>query len=353
MTLSNRSNPTSLADDRPHKLARVAEILDAHGADEILLTQTENLAWFFDGARTSVPLGGPPVFSAAVRRDGTAQVTALANETDRLAAEEITGAEMRSVAWFDDLAAGHRGLRDTDVADELRAARARLLPGERARYGALGQDMARIMTAVLGAARPETTERQLAAELARASVAAGAAPMVVLVAGESRAATPHPLPTDAPLGRRAMAVLTSERHGLHANLTRWVGFGAPEPEATSAVLQVEADALAATRPGRALGEVLEDIAASYARHGLGDEAWKRHHQGGPTGYLGRDPKATPGAAERVFAGQAFAWNPWAPHAKVEDTVIIGDTGLEVLTVDPEWPTTVVRGLARPITLDLS
>jgi Xaa-Pro aminopeptidase len=338
--------------DRRAKLERIARILDERGAERILLTQPENLAWLLDGARTSVPLGGPAVFSATVHRDGEIVVTALANEADRLAAEEIAGARIRAVDWFADLGAPGL-LRDTDVAAELRAARARLLPEERRRYAALGRDLARVMSTVLSEAHPDLAERELAARLAGAVVAAGAEPAVLLVAGAARGGIQHPLPTGSPLGRRAMAVITGRRHGLHASLSRWVSFGEPEPDAQRAIREVEADVFAATRPGRPLRDVLDDIRAAYARHGLGEDAWLRHHQGGPAGYLGRDPKVVPGLPGEVVAGQAFAWNPWAPGAKIEDTVVVDDDRIQVLTTDPDWPTTDVRGLARPLDLDLS
>lgn len=345
------------ASDRPQKQQRLAAILDAHGADAIALTLPENLSWYFDGARCSVPYGGPPVFSALVHRDGTAVVTAPENEADRLAKEEIVGAEIRPVAWYADLSAtAGSALRDADVAEDMRRARATLLPVERRRYAALGGEAARAMTEVLERSHPQMSERELAADLARAVVAFGADPSVILVAGASRGALQHPLPTDAPIGDRVMAVLTVKRFGLHASLTRWVRFRGEETDAEAAIREVEADAFAASRPGRRLGEVLTDIATSYARHGFGTSefpAWRAHHQGGPTGYLGRDPKAAPESTALIAPGAAFAWNPWAPHAKIEDTVIIDGDAIDVLTVDPAWPTTQVRGLARPTCLDLS
>lgn len=345
-----------LTDDRPHKLRRVLAILEEKDADSLALTQPENLAWYFDGARTGVPYGGAAVFSAVIRRDGSAVVIAPENEADRLGAEEIGGADIRRVPWYADLAATDAALRDTDVAAELRRARASLLPVERERYRALGRDAASAMTRVLQSARPGLSEHALAAALARAVIDTGAAPSVILVAGQSRGGIPHPLPTAATLGDRAMAVVTARRHGLHVSLTRWVRFRGQDTTAEAAIREVEADAFAATRPGRALGDVLTDIAASYTRHGFGSTArpaWLEHHQGGPTGYLGRDPKAGPTSDVIVASGGAYAWNPWAPHAKVEDTVIIGDDAVDVLSVDPAWPTVDVRGIRRPLTLDLT
>jgi Xaa-Pro aminopeptidase len=342
--------------DRAAKLARIRELLDAQGARALVLTAPENLAWLLDGARVQVPYAGPPVVRAVVDRDGGIRVHALANEVDRLAAEELGGIEIHPVPWSESLPDPAPGvLVDTALVAELRAARAVLLPLERARYAALGAEAARATSAVLRSARPEQSEQALVADLAHAIVGLGAEPVVLLAAGSQRLAWRHPLPTGALLGRRAMAVVGARRHGLVVNLTRWVRFGAAEPaeaDADARLREVEADAFAATRPGRALADAFDDIRDAYPRHGFAPEEWTRHHQGGPTGYLGRDPKATDATRDLIRAGQAFAWNPSAPGAKVEDTVIVDADGIRVLTADPDWPSTSVRGLDRPLELEL-
>lgn len=350
--------PPLVTTDRPLKHARLVALLDERGADAIQLSRPETLSWYFDGPRTGVPFGGPPVFSAVVHRNGLATVTALENEIDRLAAEEIGGAEFRSVPWFEDPAGSGEPnlLRDVDVAADLRRIRAGLLPAERDRYRALGLDMATAMTRVLRSSHPTMSEHQLASHLLAAVAATGATPSVILVAGESRGYVQHPLPTDAVLGGKAMAVVTGVRFGLHVSITRWVRFRGDETPAERSLRRVEADIFAATVPGRALREVLADIGEAYAAHGFGTAdrpAWRAHHQGGPTGYLGRDPKATPRDEALVAHGGAFAWNPWVPYAKIEDTIVVDGAGIEVLTVDPEWPTTLVDELARPVALDLT
>ena len=239
------------------------------------------------------------------------------------------------------------------LADQLRAARSPLLPVEAERFRRLGQDAAEVATEVLSAAEPSWTEHRLAAELARGVMERGADPLVVLVGGEQRSDFPHPLPTAAPLGRRALAVVCARRHGLIVNLSRSVVFGslsAAEREGEQAIFAVERAALDATVPGSSLAEVLAVIAQAYADNGFHPDHWRRHHQGGVAGYAGRDPRATPDARDVVHVGQAFAWNPWAPSAKVEDTVLLGADGLEILTVDPRWPVVDVGGRLRPVTL---
>ena len=237
-------------------------------------------------------------------------------------------------------------LDEADAASDLRAARASLLPAELARYRALCREVAEVLTDAATAARPDDAERDVAARLAADLVARGIDPLVTLVAGRSRLAHRHPLPTAAPIGDRAMLVVCGRRHGLIANATRWVRWGASatDADAERRILDVEAAFLAGTWVGATVGEAFAAGIAAYGRAGFDPGEWRRHHQGGAAGYAGRDPRGTPAVTDPVQVDQAFAWNPTAPGAKVEDTVLVRADGIEVLTVDPRWPTTRVAGL---------
>ena len=97
-----------------------------------------------------------------------------------------------------------------------------------------------------------------------------------------------------------------------------------------------------TRPGRTLGELIFILQRAYADHGY-DGEWRKHHQGGPTGYLNREVIAYPGSDVKVRDQQAFAWNPSIPGAKSEDTILCTAEGIEVLTAcSDEWPTMIGR-----------
>jgi Xaa-Pro aminopeptidase len=143
--------------------------------------------------------------------------------------------------------------------------------------------------------------------------------------------------------------MCGRRAGLFANLTRFAWFREPtvaERRTAMDVALVEADALDATSPGATLGGVFAAITAAYDRLGH-PRAELNHHQGGTTGYRSREVIATPGDSTILDAPVAVAWNPSLTGAKIEDTVLLTDAGLEVLTLDPSWPTVEVAGRLRP------
>lgn len=342
--------------DRIAKTARLRRILDEHPeADALVLSSAETLAWYLDGARVTVPIGGAPVLTVQVDRTSET-VYCLSNEAERMVAEELPQAlHLETVPWSADLLAGRAGsnfLSEQQVAGELRRARASLLPQELAHYRLLCADLACLATDVLQRTAPQALEREIAAAAAGGIFAMGAEPLVVLVAGESRRQHRHPLPTHAAVGGEATLVLCARRRGMIANLTRRIRFRRPTEDITGSeqrILEVEAEILRATRVGRTFVHVFDEIASAYPAHGFAADEWMRHHQGGPTGYLGRDPKLTPTTPGNFVENQAFAWNPTAPGVKVEDTVLLTDAGLDVLTIDSRWPTVPVNGIPRPVT----
>jgi antitoxin VapB len=181
-------------------------------------------------------------------------------------------------------------------------------------------------------------------------------PRVVLVAGDRRQKVHrHPLPTSALLGPHALLAITAEREGLHLSLTRLVSFGPPPEELARLVrLSAEVDAamLGASRPGVALGEILTVADRAYAERGFPGE-WRRHHQGGLTGYRGREVFATPSEATQIPESAAVAWNPSITGgAKSEDTALVSADAIEVVTRTPALPELELDGLRRPGIVEL-
>jgi len=83
--------------------------------------------------------------------------------------------------------------------------------------------------------------------------------------------------------------------------------------------------LSASKPGTTVGDVLEVAADEYAAQGYPEE-WRHHHQGGITGYRGREVFAVPGEPTVLPGSCAVAWNPSITGgAKSEDTALVSET----------------------------
>ncbi|KRF08779.1 peptidase M24 [Arthrobacter sp. Soil782] len=348
-------------DERAIKRSRVLEILDRTGHESLLLTSNTAMTWYLGGSRLHISLAGDPIAMLLVDRERDHLVT-FNNEADRLMREELPAdVVVHPVPWHGSMhevmsrLSPSQPLDEASVRRELRNARQSLLPVEVEQYTELNTEVAGALTDVLSAARPHTPERDIAAELGARVIAMGAEPLVLLCNGRERSAFRHPLPTSSPLGRRAMAVVCARRRGMVANVTRWVRFDgstAAERDAEARIAAVEADIFAATVPGARLDGIFDVIHSSYAAHGFGPDQWRLHHQGGPAGYAGRDPRVTASTDDEVVPNQAFTWNPSGPGVKIEDTVLLTAEGIRVLSVDERWPTVEVNGLQRPMTLEI-
>lgn len=335
--------------DRIEKQWRISRVREAVGGT-VLLTSHESLSWYLEGVRTHVSLAGPPVLAVRAEADGDA-IYIADNEADRMIAEELLPADAERIVrvpwWIPPAAAAaaEPAVAEAEVAAALRTARARMLPAEIDRYRILGRVTAEVLTDALAAAHPAQTERETASAVSAGLVARGIDPIVVLVSGVERVGFRHPLPTAASLGDRAMVVVCGRRDGLIANATRWIG----APADDEPILAVERAFLDASTPGGRLDEAFTAGCTAYRRVGFDAGEWRRHHQGGPTGYAGRDPRASASTADLLVENQAFAWNPSAPGAKVEDTMLRTADGWEVLTLDERWPSVEYDGMCRPAT----
>jgi Xaa-Pro dipeptidase len=288
-----------------------------------------DVRWLLCGRGRPVSAGASP-YAVEVTPDA-ARVWYQDIERSRVEAEERweeLGYEPTPYPWFEPLP-------DFALRQDLQGLRLELGPEEVDRYRRAASDAAGAFVGVLGGLRPEQRELDVAGALAGDLHALGFTTPVVLVGGESRAPLHrHPLPTGTPLGRFALLAFTAERDGLYSSMTRIVSFGAPPAalqRAAAAAAEVDAAVLAEARPGRTLGELFDVLVRSYDALGLPDE-WRRHHQGGLTGYRGREVFAVPGEATALPATCAVAFNPSVTGGgKSEDTVLVTSGGVEVLT----------------------
>jgi len=356
----------TISDELSVKLAAIRAALSSASAVAARLRGVDWYAWTTCGGSNVVILTTEAGVAEVLVTADRAWVLTDEIEAGRLQAEEIpAGMEVWAGPWndasarqkfVDSVVGSGTVISDRPWSEEkplppaLVAAKRRLVPEELARYRVLGRDAAEAMSEVLTRAQPEWTEWDLAGAGAEALWKRGIEPTLTLVGGERRLPVfRHATATSDPLGARAMLVFCGRRHGLYANLTRFVYFRQPtdhEEQMIEHVARVEAVTFAVSRPGTTLGAVYGVVARSYAELGH-PGAEMLHHQGGTTGYLSREAFALPNLDLVIEENTALAWNPSLPGAKIEDTVVTTSSGIEILTVDSAWPTVEVDGRARP------
>jgi Xaa-Pro dipeptidase len=347
-------SPDTLLAEFETKRRRLCEHMSSAGLAAVQLELTENIAWLTAGRadrRVLLPsaLG---IATILLLRGGDAFYLAPDNEGRRLAEEDFAGLPFTAVTapWHAlDLAERARWLAGdgTIVADTtpegaslLLNQRASLTDTEIERYRWLGRNTAQVTSSVLKSLQTGTTERNMAARIASGLLERGIEPSVLLMAADDRILRyKHAVAQNATLKHFGMLNLCSRRWGLCISITRFIHFG-PLPlrlqDAFAAAAEVNARLIAATQVGKSAAELFDIAAGAYAALGYPGEEL-RHHQGGSTGYSEREWLATPAGKERIVNSQAFAWNPSVAGGKVEDTVLLHDGKIDLLTGTPDLP----------------
>jgi len=350
------------------KLMRVRELLKAKNMEGVLLTKRGNFAWLTAGGDNHVVSAGEGGVASLLVTPDRAWLLTDNIESPRIQTEELAGLgfEPFIVDWYaggreaaiTKKAAGMKLGSDMPFAGaavmegEIARLRWSLLAPEISRYQWLGQACARAMTETCREIRPQMSEFQVGAEVSARLMGVGVEPHVVLVAADERIGKyRHPIPTENKVGKCCMVVICGQRWGLVLSMTRLVHFG-PIPEELKrrhqAVARIDAEIIAATKPGLTAGKLFSVIKRAYAEEGFPEE-WKLHHQGGATGYAGRDWKASrEDDPTPVVENQAYAWNPSITGTKSEDTIIVGSKDIGILSATPELPAITIQTAAGPI-----
>jgi Xaa-Pro dipeptidase len=339
-----------------NKLQRLRDLLKARSLDGILLSSRANFSWLTGGRtnhiRSDVETG---VAYLWVTSQGV-ELWCNNIEEKRFREEEAKGLPFtyRVHPWYEGLkttlkkaraASDAGGFGLPNLREEISRLRWSLLPEEIQCYRKVGKLSGEALQVVGERVRKGWRENQVAAELSRELVGRGLEATVILIGSDERLKRyRHPLPTNHKIQKTVMMVICAKGYGLIANLTRIVHFGKIPAELKrrhEACLQVECAMWNKSRIGAEAREVFEAGVSEYSTQGFPGE-WKKHHQGGPTGYETRDYLATPDCSYRLVENQALAWNPSITSTKSEDTVLLMKKGLELLTPTPHWPMVKVK-----------
>ena len=345
------------------KTARLVKMLAEENLGGVLINSQPNFAWITGGANNGID--GSRENGAAtllIRQDGKRFVLASRIEMPRILTEEISAEDFEPVefGWEDEKASpdflaelGASLLNDKErlgadlpvggqaqtIESKIAVCRYQLTGFEIERYRLLGRDAGKAIGELMKTLSPGESEKEVARmarfELAKHDINA----VVTLVAADERLKKyRHPVPTEKKWEKTLMLVVCARRAGLIASLSRIICAGAIPQELehrTQAAARVNAKILAATKPAATGAQIYETAARAYADEGFKGEQ-NLHHQGGATGYRTRDWVAHPASGEKVRMNQAFAWNPSITGTKVEETCIVSEDKIEIITASPDW-----------------
>ena len=339
------------------KLQTVRTWLETYALEGIVLTSQSNFAWLTGGGNNYVSLGDAAGEASLLVTSSRTYLLTNNIEVLRLREEEVAGLPFEPVTWnwYQSEEAQETVARlcnMSKVVSDLGSFGLPLAPGSFAelryillspeieRYRYLGLEIARAVETACFNAQPGDTEIEVAASIAFQCQKRGILPLVNLVAGDERIARyRHPLSTSKEIRHTMMAAVTGRRHGLHVSLTRMISFGPVGSNLATrhrAVVAVDARLNLESKKGASLGEVISKGVEQYYSEGFPRE-WELHHQGGLTGYAGREIFATPSSKYRLKRNQVLTWNPSITGTKSEDTVLLTENGPEVLTRTGDWP----------------
>jgi Xaa-Pro aminopeptidase len=217
---------------------------------------------------------------------------------------------------------------------------------EVARIREAGRITAEVFGKVMKLTRPGVSECDLGAEieyLMRKQGAEGAA-FETIVASGPRAAAPHARPSRKLLKENELVIfdLGAILGNYAADMTRTVHLGPPPRRVRrlfDAVAEAQENAVRSALPGVQTGEVHAVARASLAAHGLA--RFFTHSTGHGVGMETHElPRLARGEKTRLQAGQVVTVEPgvylegWG-GIRIEDTVLVGPDGPEVLTPAPK------------------
>ena len=346
------------------RIQPLRDLMKAKGLEAFVLRRNPNLAWAIAG-RSHVPTTiDAACFDLIITQDSATAITNVV-EAPRLSAEELPSeVTVKAVKWSEgrdpQLPTGSKvgcdqpGADRIDLGTEVEMMRQSLIASDVERFKEICVDAA----AALGNAmkQVESTDREIdvAGLIAHSLWQADLEVAFLGVAGQERVHKfRHPLPTDAVIGNRVSASICAKRKGLIASVTRIVTFGELTNQMVSdytSIFKVEAALFDATVVGKPFSDPINAAIAAYPANGFDVDEWTKHHQGGPTGFLPRDWPANQATTRLIANNQPIAWNPTGKGWKAEDTIVATDSGVKLLTNDPEWPAFEVNGRTRAFLL---
>jgi Xaa-Pro aminopeptidase len=244
-----------------------------------------------------------------------------------------------------------------DITADLQDFRTNLSTFELYDYRVLAQELTHAVEATARNFNPGDTEAEVAGHLAHRMLRHQIEPVLLqaMADGQSRRYRHWCYGTDQ-IERHCIISTVGRRRGLYAGICRTVCIGAPSDELVEThnlATFVQSAGILFSQPGWSMDQTWKRVARIYEKFGVPDE-WRVADQAEVLGYKFPEHPFRPDS-DRVFRPQMpVYWHPSVRSACVGDTMLVGETGTEILTRSDTWPTfsVSVKGIAmdRPAIL---
>lgn len=346
------------------KIERLQKMLAEHKFGGILINSQHNFAWLSGGKTNGINLSSENgACYLLVRNDGRRFVLANNIEIERMLNEELSVEDFEPVefSWQEEKASGDFALKkaksllnenknlasdlflhsETSQIENLIAdCRCDLTVPEIERFRQLGKDAGAALGSVIKLISAGETEIEIARKTRNELAKFNINPVVTLVGADERIGKfRHPIPTEKIWKKTVLIVVCAKREGLIASLSRIVCIGEIPAELqhkTEAAAYIFAKILSELKTGKTGAEIYQIAAEAYTEKGFADEI-NLHHQGGAAGYKTRDWVIHANSKDVIFPNQAFAFNPSITGTKVEETNLLINGEIEILTETPGFP----------------
>ena len=352
------------AADIEQKHERVAKFLKANRYSALLLQKPSNLAWFTSGADFTRSGSSECPTSLFLMPDARVLLT---NNVESAQFFEGTlaglGFQLKERPWHEspsilveDLCRGRNVASDSgfgrtrNISADLIRLRQPLNEIECERLRELGTQISHAVEATARQFEHRETEAEIAGQLAHRLLRYKIIPERLQICSDGISQRfRHWTPGNEPVERFCSLTAIGRRDGLYAAATRTICFEEIPKDLRNSfqlALMTQATGMHFSKAGWTLAEVWKRVARIYEKFGRSEE-WELADQAEVLGYEPCESRVTPNNNYELQVGTAMFWHPSVGPAMVGDTMLIGPTGLEMLTPMEQWPMSKVdvKGVA--------
>ncbi|MCH7988878.1 MAG: M24 family metallopeptidase [Planctomycetes bacterium] len=345
--------------DIEHKQRLVADFLQSHQYDALLLQKPENFSWFTSGGNCARSGSSEPTASLFITPEARVVVTANSNSA-QLFERELPGLgfQLKERDWseprhalVEDLCRGRTVASDSgiggthDVSVQLTAMQLPLTAVECKRMRELGRLVAHAVEAACRACRPGQTEAEIAGNVAHRLIKRQVIPERIQIMADGRSARFRHWGYGSDRVDRVVTVaVVGRRWGLCLGAARTVSFGNPSSaidDAYQRAVLVHAAGIYFSQPEWELFEIWNRIQRIYEKNGLTDE-WRLAEQAEVIGYRLCEIPLVANSEFRLTPQMAVHWHPSVGPAVLGDSILVSQRKFELLTPMENWPSLKVE-----------